>query len=82
MHEKVNIFKTCVTTVSTNTPHVSLKCKFYEQDIFARVYNKSCPKIASLHRFWLKGLEELWSTTKFEHVPSYERKTPVPGCLS
>ena len=67
--ENIWYFKICVNTVSTYAPQISPKdCKFYEYDIVAQVYDASCPKIASFHRFWLKGHEKLSSTTKLQCV--------------
>ena len=46
--------------------HISAtNCKCYKQEIFIKVPDVSCPKIASFYRFWLKDFEKLLSTTKF-----------------
>ena len=69
--ENIWYFKTRINNVSTNTPQTSpTKCKFYEYDIVAQVYDVSCPRIAFFHNFWLKCHEKL---------KRYDRETPVLG---
>ena len=46
--------------------HISAtNCKCYKQEIFIKVPDVSCRKIASIYRFWLKDCEKRLCTTKF-----------------